>query len=34
MKHKCGFHTNRTGDDVFDAIKPKVIKTLDPKPGF
>ncbi len=35
--HKYGFHVNRTGDDVFDAIqriRPKVIKTLDPNPGF
>jgi hypothetical protein len=37
MNHKYGFHVNRTGDDVFDAIKrikPGVIKTLDPNPGF
>lgn len=30
--HKYGFHVNRTGDDVMDAIrrlKPKVIKTLE-----
>lgn len=30
--HKYGFHVNRTGEDVFDAIqriKPKVIKTLE-----
>ena len=35
--HKYGFHVNRTGDDVLDAIKrikPAVIKTLDPNPGF
>lgn len=35
--HKYGFHVNRTGDDVLDAIrriKPQVIKTLDPNPGF
>jgi hypothetical protein len=37
MNHKYGFHVNRTGDDVLDAIrriKPTVIKTLDPNVGF
>ena len=37
MNHKYGFHVNRTGDDVLDAIKriqPAVIKTLDPNVGF
>ncbi|MEM7128745.1 MAG: hypothetical protein AAF702_20600 [Chloroflexota bacterium] len=37
MNHKYGFHVNRTGDDVFDAIrriKPKVIKMLDYDIGF
>jgi hypothetical protein len=37
MNHKYGFHTNRTGDDVLDAIKriqPKVIKALDHDVGF
>ncbi len=37
MNHKYGFHVNRTGDDVLDAIKrikPGVIKTLDPNVGF
>ena len=32
MNHKYGFHVNRTGDDVLDAIKrirPRVIKALD-----
>jgi hypothetical protein len=35
--HKYGFHVNRTGDDVLDAIrrlKPKVIKSLDSNIGF
>jgi len=35
--HKYGFHVNRTGDDVLDAIrrlKPKVIKTLDSNIDF
>lgn len=35
--HKYGFHVNRTGDDVFDAIrrlKPRVIKTLEHDMGF
>lgn len=35
--HKYGFHVNRTGDDVFDAIrrlKPQVIKTLEHDIGF
>ena len=34
---KLGFHCNRTGEDVFDAIsriKPKVIKFLTPNEGF
>ena len=37
MNHKYGFHVNRTGDDVLEAIKrikPSVIKTLDPNVGF
>lgn len=37
MRHKYGFHVNRTGEDVFAAIariKPKVIKTLDHNVGF
>ncbi len=37
MNHKYGFHVNRTGDDVLDAIKrlkPTVVKTLDPNVGF
>ncbi len=37
MKHKYGFHVNRTGDDVLDAIKrirPRVIKALDHDVGF
>ena len=37
MNHKYGFHVNRTGDDVLDAIKrikPAIIKTLDPNVGF
>jgi hypothetical protein len=37
MDHKYGFHANRSGEDVFDAIrriKPKVIKCLDPNVGF
>ena len=37
MLHKYGFHVNRTGDDVFDAIrriKPKMIKMLDYDIGF
>jgi hypothetical protein len=32
MNHKYGFHVNRTGDDVLDAIeciRPRVIKALD-----
>jgi len=35
--HKYGFHVNRTGEDVFDAIrriKPAVIKTLEHDVGF
>ncbi len=35
--HKFGFHVNRTGDDVLDAIRrlrPTVIKTLDSNIGF
>ncbi len=35
--HKYGFHVNRTGDDVFDAIariRPRVIKTLAHDVGF
>ncbi len=35
--HKYGFHVNRTGDDVFEAIrrlKPRVIKTLEHDAGF
>ena len=37
MNHKYGFHVNRTGDDVLDAIKrirPGVIKALDHDVGF
>lgn len=37
MRHKFGFHCNRTGDDVMAAIKrikPEVIKTMDPNVGF
>lgn len=37
MNHKYGFHVNRTGNDVFDAIrriKPKMIKMLDYDIGF
>ncbi len=37
MNHKFGFHVNRTGDDVLDAIrriKPAVIKTLEHDVGF
>jgi hypothetical protein len=37
MNHKYGFHTNRTGSDVLDAIKriqPHVIKALDHDVGF
>ena len=37
MTHKFGFHCNRTGEDVFDAIvriKPGIIKTLDPNVDF
>ena len=37
MNHKYGFHVNRTGDDVLDAIKrikPAVIKALDTNVGF
>lgn len=37
MRHKFGFHVNRTGEDVFDAIKrikPKTIKALDHDVGF
>ena len=35
--HKYGFHVNRTGDDVLDAIrrlKPPVIKTLESNIDF
>jgi hypothetical protein len=35
--HKYGFHCNRTGDDIFDAIvrlKPDVVKALDTNVGF
>ncbi|RME64849.1 MAG: hypothetical protein D6790_02670, partial [Caldilineae bacterium] len=35
--HKYGFHVNRTGDDVMDAIqrlRPKVIKSLSADVGF
>ena len=37
MNHKYGFHANRTGDDVLDAIEriqPKAIKALDHDVGF
>ncbi len=37
MNHKYGFHTNRTGNDVLDAIRriqPSVIKALDHDVGF
>jgi hypothetical protein len=37
VNHKFGFHVNRSGDDVFDAIqriKPAVIKTLEHDIGF
>ena len=37
METKLGFHCNRSGDDVLDAIekiKPGVLKFLDPDPGF
>ena len=37
MNHKYGFHANRTGDDIFDAIqrlKPPIVKALDPNIGF
>ena len=37
MNHKYGFHVNRTGNDVLDAIKrirPRVIKALDHDVGF
>lgn len=37
MNHKYGFHVNRTGDDVLDAIEriqPRVIKALDHDVGF
>lgn len=37
MNHKYGFHVNRTGDDVLEAIKrikPPVIKALDSNVGF
>lgn len=37
MNHKLGFHVNRTGEDVLDAIrriKPPVIKALDHNVGF
>ncbi len=37
MNHKYGFHVNRTGDDVLDAIKrlrPKVIKSVEHDVGF
>ncbi|MCB0199285.1 MAG: hypothetical protein H6649_05565 [Caldilineae bacterium] len=37
MNHKYGFHVNRTGDDVLEAIKrikPAVIKALDSNVGF
>jgi hypothetical protein len=35
--HKYGFHVNRTGDDVFDAIRrirPRVIKSIEHDIGF
>jgi hypothetical protein len=37
MNHKYGFHANRTGDDILDAIKrirPQVIKALDHNVDF
>jgi hypothetical protein len=37
MNHKYGFHVNRTGSDVLDAIRrirPSVIKVLDHNVGF
>ena len=37
MNHKYGFHANRTGNDVLDAIRriePRVIKALDHDVGF
>jgi len=37
MNHKYGFHVNRTGNDVLNAIKrirPRVIKALDHDVGF
>jgi hypothetical protein len=37
MKHKYGFHVNRTGADVLDAvrrIKPRVVKVLDHNVDF
>ncbi len=37
VNHKYGFHVNRTGDDVLEAIKrirPRVIKALDHNVGF
>ncbi len=37
MNHKYGFHTNRTGDDILDAIKrlkPAIVKALDHNIGF
>lgn len=37
MNHKYGFHCNRTGDDVLDAIrrlKPRVIKFMDQNVDF
>lgn len=37
MNHKYGFHVNRTGDDVFDAIRrlrPSVIKSVEHDVGF
>jgi hypothetical protein len=37
MNHKYGFHVNRTGEDVLDAIRrirPQVVKTLEHDIGF
>jgi lysozyme len=37
METKLGFHCNRSGDDVLEAIakvKPQLLKFLDPDPGF
>ena len=37
METKLGFHCNRSGDDVLEAIekvKPRSLKFLDPDPGF